>query len=155
MGLTLQFAIGNKTTIINALEKFDLDFFSKLEEENQLADFSFHLIPNDLNLLVSSAVELKDSSPFGLREFLDTQTFYFDSNEKGAYLVDPVIYLLFSEFEENEALEITTKWFDKMRKAHSEEIEISDEVVVAVKQLIAICKDAEVLNLDLVHIWYS
>lgn len=53
MGLSLQFAIGNKQTIIDAAEKFDLDFFEKLEAENQLADFSLHLIPDDLNFLVS------------------------------------------------------------------------------------------------------
>lgn len=154
MGLSLQFAIGNKQTIIDAAEKFDLDFFEKLEAENHLADFSLHLIPDDLNFLVSSATEIKEINSFGLREYLDTEIFYFDSEERGAYLVNPVIKILFADFEKNEANNITTKWFDKMRIEHNEDLEVTNEAIEAVEKLISISKDAELLGLDLVHIWH-
>ena len=98
MGLSLQFAIGNKGTIINAAEKFDLDFFDNMEAQNLLADFSLHLIPNDLNLLVNSATEIRNIATFGLREYLDTEIFCFDSEEFGAYLVNPIIKDLFADF---------------------------------------------------------
>ena len=154
MGLSLQFAIGNKQTIIDAAEKFDLDFFEKLEAENQLADFSLHLIPDDLNFLVSSATEIKEITSFGLWEYLDTEIFYFDSDERGAYLVNLVVTILFANFEKNEANNITTKWFNKIRSEHNEDLKVTNEAIEAVEKLISISKDAELLGLDLVHIWH-
>lgn len=154
MGLSLLFAIGDKETIIDAAEKFDLDFFDKLETENKLADFSLHLIPDDLNFLVNSATELREITSFGLREYLDTETFYFDSEERGAFLVNPIIKILFADFNENEAGKITNQWFNKMRKEHNENLEVTDEAIVAVAKLISISKEAEASNMDLMHIWY-
>ena len=103
MGLTLLFAIGDKQTIIDAAEKFDLDFFEMLETENKLADFSLHLIPNDLNLLVNSATEFREITSFGLREYLDTEIFNFNAEDRGAYLVNPIIKILFADFDKNAA----------------------------------------------------
>ena len=154
MGLSLQFVIGNKQALIDACEKLDLDFFGKLEDENKLADFSLHLIPNDLNFLVNSATELKQISPFGLREYLDTEIDYLDSEERGAYLVDPIITILFSDFDKSETLNLTEKWFEKMKVKYNEDLEVSSEAIISVEQLISICKEAESLNLDLVHIWH-
>ena len=154
MGLSLQFAIGNKQTVIDAAERFDFDFFDSLEAENRLADFSLHIIPNDLNLLVNSATELKEITSFGLREYLDTEIFCFDSEESGAYFVNPVIKTLFADFDKNEAPKVTNRWFDKMRIEHNEDLEVTKEAIEAVEKLISICKDAETLNEDLVHIWY-
>ena len=37
MGSTLQFAIGNKTKIISAVEKEDFDFFEMLEAESKIS----------------------------------------------------------------------------------------------------------------------
>ncbi len=71
MGLSLQFVIGDKTEILNAVRHFDFDVIEKLESENKLADFSLHLIADDLNLLVKSANEELGEEPFGLREHLD------------------------------------------------------------------------------------
>jgi hypothetical protein len=153
MGLTLQFVIGNKQEIIYAVEKEDLDFFEKLECQNHLADFSLHIIPNDLNLLIAAATELKEIQLFGLREYLDTEIHYFDSEERGAYLVDSIIVILFSDFQKSDASELTTKWFKKMDVEHNEVLEVSNKAIDSVERLIIICKEAEILNLDLVHIW--
>lgn len=154
MGLTLQFAIGKKQDIINAVENFDFDFIDKLESENRLADFSLHLIPNDLNFLVNCASELKGKPMLDLRENLDTQAFFIDSEDGGAYFVNPIISSLFSEFDKSDVTEIANKWFDKMRVAHNEELEISEAALVAIQKLISISKEAKNLNLDLVHIWF-
>ena len=96
MSLTLQFAIGDKRTLIDATKNFDFEFFDKLANENLLADFSLHLIPNDLNLLVNAATELQQIPAFGLRENIDTASYYFDAAENGAYLVERKIVALFS-----------------------------------------------------------
>lgn len=154
MGLSLQFAIGNKGTIINAAEKFDLDFFDNMEAQNRLADFSLHLIPNDLNLLVNSATEIRNIATFGLREYLDTEIFCFDSEEFGAYLVNPIIKDLFADFNNKEGNLLTNKWFDKMISTHNEDLEVTQDAIEAVEKLISICKEAKMSNLDLVHIWY-
>jgi len=154
MGLTLQFAVGEKQPIITAVERFDFDFLNQLESENKLADFSLHIEPNDLNFLVNSATELLNIGLFGLREFLDTTKFYFDSEEGGAYLVGAPVVSLFSKFNENAAAELTHKWFEKMTAEYEQETVVSDDAIEAVRKLIAISKKAQEQNLDLVHIWF-
>ena len=154
MGLTLQFVVGQKQIIINAVENSNSDLLDEFETQNLLADFSLHIIPNDLNYLVNVATELRSREIFGLREHLDTTTFYYDSEEYGAYLVDSEICSLFSEFKETDALEITTKWFDKMQSVYEEDIEVNNDAIDAVKTFIQICKKAKKENLDLVHIWF-
>jgi hypothetical protein len=153
MGVTLQFAIGNRDAIIDAIKNLDLDFLNKLESNNQLADFSLHLEPVDLNYLVNSAAELKAKPSLGLRENLDTETFYYDSEEGGAFLVAPIITDLFSEFDKSESTELTNKWFEKMRAVYNDDTEVTDDAISSVEKLISICKEAKSLNNDLVHIW--
>lgn len=154
MGLTLQFAVGDKQQIIDAVKRFDFDFLDQLESENKMADFSLHIEPNDLNFLVGSAAELINIGEFGLRECLDTTKFYFDSEEGGAYFVDTTIIHLFSRFNENDARNITHKWFQKMTAEYEQDTPVNDDAIQAVEALIAISKDAQEQNLDLVHIWY-
>ncbi len=154
MGLTLQFAVGQKQAIISAVENTNFDMLDELESQNFLADFSLHIIPNDLDFLVNVATELTSREMFGLREHLDTTNYYYDSEEYGAYWVDSEVCSLFSEFQESDALVITTKWFDKMKSLHEEDIEVNDDAIDAVKTLIEICKKAKKENLDLVHIWF-
>ncbi len=154
MGLTLQFAIGERQTLIDAVKRFDLEFLDDIVSANQLADFSLHITPNDLNFLIYSVTELKQKAQFGLRENLDTTLFYFDSEEAGAYLVDAKIKNLFSELDKNDASAIANKWFNKMSIEYKEEMSCTDETVTSIEQLITICKTANELNLDLVHIWY-
>jgi hypothetical protein len=120
MGLVLQFAIGEKIEVIKAFEDFNEDFLDDLEFQNHLVDFSLHIIPNDLNFLVNIAAGLKNKPVFGLREYLDTSVFYFDEPSSGAYFVNPIIKELFSTFEESDALEITNKWFEKLKIEYKE-----------------------------------
>jgi hypothetical protein len=154
MGLTLQFAIGEKQIIIDAAERFDFDFLHQLESENKLADFSLHFVPNDLNFLVNSATELMNIPLFGLREYLDTTNFYFDSKGGGAYFVNPVVTSLFSKFNENDALGLTSIWFRKMTIEYKEEMVVNDDAIEAVRKLILISKQAQEQDLDLIHIWF-
>ncbi len=155
MGLTLQFVVGDKHTIIEAIKDEDFDKLEDLENQNLIADFSLHITPNDLNFLVNSATELRQHPKFGLREFLDTTSHFFDSEWCGAYLVDSRISSLFSEFKITDALEITTIWFDKMRNEYKEDLDVNEDAIDAVKRLIEICKKATSLKLDLVHIWFA
>jgi hypothetical protein len=154
MGLTLQFVIGDKETIIEATKNFDFDYFNKLESENQLADFSIHLIPDDLNLLVNAATELQSIQSFGLRENLNTEVSYFDSEDCGAYLVDTKVRTLFATLEDKDVLSLTQKWFDKMNELHDEDLRLTDDAIHSVKQLISICKNAEQTKIDMVHVWF-
>ncbi|HLK28315.1 MAG TPA: hypothetical protein VKT28_07025 [Puia sp.] len=154
MGLTLQFAIGDKFKLINAAKDFDFDLLNKLENENQLADFSLHLIPDDLNLLVNAATELKQIPIYGLRENIDTEIYYFDLEESGAYLVDKKIVALFSTFDDKNVLPLTEKWFEKMNIAHNEELEVTDAAIDSVQHLISISRNAMQNNADMVHIWF-
>ncbi|HMI63974.1 MAG TPA: hypothetical protein VK518_23820 [Puia sp.] len=154
MGLTLQFAIGEKQTIIDSVERADFDFLYQLESENRIADFSLHIMPNDLNFLVNSATELKHITVFGLREYLDTTNFYFDSEDGGAYFVDTAITSLFAKFNESDAPGLTYKWFGKLTVEYNEDIVVNDDAIDAVRKLILISKQAQEQHLDLIHIWF-
>ena len=154
MGLTLQFAIGKKQTIIDAVERFDFDFLYQLESENKIADFSLHILPNDLNFLVNSATEMINVTVFGLREYLDTTDFFFDSEERGAYFVDAAIINLFLRFSVSDAPVLTYKWFEKMTAEYKDNTVVNDDAIEAVRKLISISKQAHEERLDLIHIWY-
>ena len=125
-----------------------------LEAESKIADFSIHINAKDLILLINSATELKGNNPLNFRANLDTSNFYFDTEDRGAYFVDPIIQILFSKFLRTDAVIITTKWFEKMSKEYSEDLEVTEESISAVEQLIAICQESQSKNLDLVHIWF-
>lgn len=91
---------------------------------------------------------------FGLTEYLDTTNFYFDSEEGGAFFVNPVVTSLFCKFNENDALELTSLWFGKMTSEYEEEMVVNDDAIEAVRKLILISKQAQAQDLDLVHIWF-
>ncbi len=155
MGLSLQFVIGDKTEILNAVRHFDFDVIEKLESENKLADFSLHLIADDLNLLVKSANEELGEEPFGLREHLDFSEHFVDSEDGGATLVNQRVSVLFSRFDKNQANELAIRWVEKMEKAHQEEIGVNPHIVNAIERLIEISKISVDQKLDLVHIWFT
>lgn len=155
MGLSLQFVIGNRTEILNAIRQFDFDFIEKLESENKLADFSLHLIPNDLNLLVNSANEALDETPFGLRENLDFSEHFVDSEDGGATLVSPKVSVLFSRFDRSKVRGLADRWVEKMEKMHNEKIGVNPEIMNSIDQLIGISKKSIEQNLDLIHIWFK
>jgi len=144
--------INNKSSTLS--KRFDFDFLDQLQSKNKTADFSLHIVPNDLNFLVGSATELINVAEFGLRECLDTTNFYFDSQDGGAYFVDTAITHLFSRFNENDARDLTHRWFEKMTTEYEEDVPVNDDAVKAVEALITITKDAQERNLDLVHFWY-
>lgn len=154
MGLTLQFVTGDKKQIVNSIKDSDFDLLEKIEKENDVADFSLHLIPNDLNLLVNAATEIAGLPTFGLREHLDFEENFFDSEDGGACFVDPKIKTLFAKFSDTQAAHISKLWVEKMESEHNEKIGINDDIIDAVKQLISLSKSAVNKNLDVVHVWY-
>ncbi|MES2593397.1 MAG: hypothetical protein V4608_16055 [Bacteroidota bacterium] len=154
MGLTLQFLIGDKRQIIGFVKDEDFDGLERIEDLG-IADFSFHLIPNDLNLLVNAASEVAGLQKFGLREHLDFQEFYFDAEDRGACFVNPRIKELFSMFNPDQAVDISKTWVKKMEKEHNEEIGVNDDIVESVRQLILLSKNSVAKNIDLVHLWFG
>ena len=155
MGLTLQFAVGQKETIISAVEKEDFEFLEKLDVESNIADLSFHLEPNDLNLLVTAATELLKVNPTGLREHLDFDEHFFDAADRGAVYVHPNIPLLFAALETRDSEDLANRWFLALSSQYNEEIKVTPELIGAIKQLITICKKTNEQNQDLVHIWFA
>jgi hypothetical protein len=156
VGLTLQFVVGDKDEILDAVEQSDFDFIHRLQNEKRLADFSLHLIPDDLNLLVNAAAELLGERLFGLRENLDLSEYGVDTAEAdgGAMLVNPIVANLFSRFESKAANDIASRWVEKMEAEHGEQIGLNSDIISSVRQLIDICKVSVDKKLDLVHIWY-
>jgi hypothetical protein len=153
MGLTLQFLVGDKKQIIESIKNEEFDFLETVEKENNMADFSLHLIPNDLNLLVNAATEMAGLQKFGLREHLDFNKNFFDSEDRGACLVNSEIKLLFSKFNNEQAVDLANAWVNKMEKEHNEEIGVNPGIIDAIKQLIYVSKKSVERNLDLVHVW--
>jgi hypothetical protein len=118
MGLILQFYIGNKDEIVDAVAYEDFVVLEELEHGNKLADFSLHIEPNDLNLLLEVIAEYKGQNKISLRENLDTEKCFFDETDRGAYFVKPIIQSLVSNCSVNDIAGIAQLWYAKLSEVH-------------------------------------
>ncbi|RZJ91511.1 MAG: hypothetical protein EOO60_07935 [Hymenobacter sp.] len=154
MGLTLQFAIGKKEQIIEAVRSFDEDFLDLQEQEGKTADFSLHILPQDLDTLVLLASIRYGSQTINLRENLDTTQYFFDAEDTGAYYVQPIVSQVFAAIESEGATELVTQWFASMSATYQEKITPTFEATAAVQKLLVLAKAARDEALDLVHFWW-
>lgn len=154
MGLTLQFAVGNEIDMIRSVKSVDFDFLDKLEQDGLLADFSLHIEPRDLDMLVRCACAVKKMPEMTLRENLDFETTYVDEPEYGATLVSNRIVSLFASFDESNAQALSEAWFYEISEAYPlEDIKLTNEATQAVRMLITISKRAQQHNSAMMHFW--
>jgi hypothetical protein len=155
MGLTLQFAVGPKDVILDAIRDEDFHYLESLEEAGDFADFSLHLEPRDLDYLVRVASSTSGGEVKSLREHLLFDESAVDEQDRGGVLVSNEIVLLFSHLNPKDGESIAKAWYKQLSLAYPEEtIEYDDDAGRATTQLIGVCKKAKAGYGALVHIWF-
>ena len=156
MGVSLQFVIGNKEEIIDAERDENYEFAIDLQSKGLAADFSLHIALDDLDYLVDVVSELRNIDSFGLIDNLDSDEFFFTSEDGGcgAYYVLPNIKDLFASLDYSNTQQIAADWYKRLSIEYDQKIEINSDVINAIEQMITICKKAnEYPKQDLVFIW--
>lgn len=155
MGLKLQFFIGDKDNIVNAVADEDFDILEELEDQGDFADFSLHLSPKDLNVLINIISSHLSDDSFGLRENLDTEDCYFDENDRGAFYVKDMVKNLIAKTSEKDAAIYASRWYNKLSEEYPDEhIGDSSMAEQPISDLIRICQIALKEDKCLVHVWF-
>ena len=149
MGLTLSFIMGSSAMILNALQSDDYDlFYNEIDEE---ADFSLQLQPKDIETLSVCASEFNGNKPMSFRKQIAV---LLDDEDKGLFLISDrwINYIGSIPLEKHHAL--CVKWFEKMNDDYpDEDIEITEDAIVAVKDLLEICRLCINTKKELLHYW--
>ena len=152
MGLALEFIIGNTKAIIGALQAEDFDWMEDRALVQARADFSLHLIPQDLSLL-SHAIGIHTGQPLqdlrsSLSALVDTETF-------GALAVEPAWIAYVATLSPERIPAVVETWFEMMRVEHSQpKLQVTPDAKQAIEELLALCQLSQVTSCDVIHFWY-
>ena len=157
MGITLQFYSGDAKRIMDDVANSTRSYLDALVVRGRHADFSLHLIPNDLGYLTEIACRRLSRPLTTLREHLLLDSPHVDEPDRGAYLVDREWVNIFAQNDLRSAKELTDEWFALMRRVYvDEELLSSSDAADAVSDLISLCKVASSNAEDeIVHVWFG
>lgn len=153
------FLAGDRSAIITAIENENEDEQTEeftpyiLETEGLGVDFTFHLIPKDLDILVQSICTIYQLPPTTLRENLDFEGHFYDTEHCGASYVQSVIRDIFAKVPEEDADAIAAQWFERLSALHNEALLPEPHVAEAIAAMIRLCRRAVDEQLDIVHYW--
>jgi hypothetical protein len=140
MGLTLEFYLGDAERIALAIQEVDLETLYDPQVVQQKADFSLHILPKDLNLLSRAIGAAAGISPIELRDHL---TVLIDEVDRGMLEVDRVWIDYAASASQDDVPRISKAWVDAMNHQYAGDAVLSDDLVQAVHDLLAICKSAQ------------
>jgi hypothetical protein len=156
MGISLEFVAAPHKQVFDAVMGLDLDMLDHLRIPGRYADFSFHLTPNDLNLLTDEACQMLNDEPVDFRESLDTYGWHIDEPDRGAYLVYRDWVELFSLMDDDQPDHLAGRWFARMGEKYDEPgMTVTPEVIDAVRALLSVCQYAIKSESDVVHYWFA
>jgi hypothetical protein len=151
MGLTMEFRAGPSRELAKA---FCAAEFDRLEAISRVvADFSLHLSPNDLDLL---AMELSDISRHPVLAFTDVVDgpIAGDDAECGAFLVSEGFVSMVASVPEGSASDIAERWMARVSGDSGEqEIAATADTVMAISELLRLCRTAKEEGLEVVYCW--
>ncbi len=160
MGLSLEFYTGDSDKIKPAFLQDEIEpYFSPMDlldepgvVERQ-ADLSFHLEPDDLNLLSLQFGKYSGRPPIPLRPYL---SILLDEIDHGLLLVADswVEYVAAVRTEDIPA--IVEAWFQSARdKYQDKRIQVSPPVIQAVRDLVELCRYARQKKSKVYHAWQA
>jgi hypothetical protein len=153
MGLSLEFLSGHQQDIVSALEDADLERLYDDSVTKAKADFSFHLEPDDLNLLSLSIGKHSRQEPLELREYL---TVLVDEPDFGALAVSEIWLAYVAEASNTQAEAIAKDWINSVADRHNDvELQLDASHVEAVRALILLCQQAVKEFLEVMHVWFA
>ena len=152
MGLSLEFLLGEPHGIIGAVKEMELERLIDPAVVRRLADFSLHIIPNDLNLLSQAIGTSAGKDPIDLRPFMKV---VLDEVDRGVLTVDPVWVSYVASASSDRVAEIAEIWAVSMQHKYNDpELIAAPEVRQAVEDLIELCNEAEREGGQVLHVWH-
>ena len=151
MGLLMEFRIGDAKALATAFQSLELEKLDALSQG--AADFSLHLSPQDLDALVE---ELGRAAGHEMLAFTDVagQPLAGDRAESGVFLISRAFVSMVASIPDDSASEIAERWMGRVAEECGDpDIVATADTVVAVSELIRICRKAGVEDLDLVYCW--
>ena len=157
MGISLEFyAVLSHEEVFSAVEEMDFETLEGLQVDGRYADFSLHITPNDLDLLTNAICQVLNEEPIGLREYLDTEGWFINEEDRGAFLVFQAWVGLVANCTLSQAELIASRWFESMRDEYGDsEIIKTPESIDSISSLIALCSSAGNSELVVVHTWFE
>jgi hypothetical protein len=147
----MEFRIGEATALATAFQALE---FEKLEALTLgAADFSLHLSPQDLDALV---VELSRAVGHEILAFVDVagKTLTGDDSESGVFSMSSAFVSMVASIPDESASEIAERWMARVAdECGDPNVAATADTVVAVSELIRICRKARLEHLDLVYCW--
>jgi hypothetical protein len=154
MGLTLEFYMGDPTTIGPAVADVDFDVLDDSSVVQERADLSLHIQPKDLDTLSREAAVLLQREPVLLQQSLG-EAIGGNESDHGAFLVAPEWVAQIGALQPDAASELTRRWMTAMAKEYDDpEIQVTPPAEAAVSSLIALCRRANQSSSPVVHAWF-
>jgi hypothetical protein len=147
----MEFRIGDAEALAAAFQSLE---FEKLEALSRgAADFSLHLSPGDLDAL---AVELSRAAGHEILAFADVagKALTGDDAESGVFSISTAFVSMVASIPEDSSSVIAERWMARVAEECGDpNIAATAHTVIAVSELIRICRKAHAEHLDLVYCW--
>jgi hypothetical protein len=153
MGLSVEFYAGDAKAIADAFNQSDFDALRSGAAARRYADFSLHLSPTDLDLLSEVLAEHSSRPALALYDCIGP-SIGGEPGESDAYLVDPKWVDMIAAADLESAESLTASWIGRVGAELGETLPVTPEAVVAMQNLIALCRFAKAAGTDVVHTWY-
>lgn len=153
MGLSIEFYAGNAATIGAAFSAVAFDELRDGRKSIAYADLSLHIGLDDVDLLSAAIADATGKPLVTLLDGLTANVGAID-DEGSADVVDRAWVAMVSALDAAHAPAVAADWIRRVGEAQGEVLEVTDHAVVAVQDLLALCKKALSANADVVCVWY-
>lgn len=151
MGISQEFYTGNADAIGTAFGQLDFDALEALR--TAYADFSLHLSPTDLDILSEKIAEQVKRPPVLLLDSLERSL--ADLGDDGAADVVAKAWVeMVADLPERDCKSVAAAWIQSVGDELGEQLELTDDAVLAVQNLVSLCRQAKEQSLDVVYTWY-
>jgi hypothetical protein len=151
MGQLVHFYAGDPQTIGRAFEAHDFGTLDNRSTIPLFSDFSLHLSPIDYELLSEAIQSTVGRGPSSLTDALGTLV-GGDDNNSAANIVSPEWVEMVASVRDDQIETVLHAWIAATSEEHSEPVtEPTDDVRMAFRELIALCREAQKRGLPVVH----
>ena len=148
----MEFYAGDPYAITKPVDHLGYDRLDDPLVAGAKADFSLHLIPDDLNFLSRAIAETTRQRPMGLRPIMQI---VIDKPDYGVLAVDPGWVAYVARAEVQQAAVIADAWAKSLNLARADDLVANTHVLKAIEDLIVLCQQAHRSRKAVVHVWYA
>jgi hypothetical protein len=153
MGQLVHFYAGDPATIGRAFGAHDFATLNNRDTIPLFSDFSLHLSPIDYDFLTEAIAHAIDFGPTSLTEALETQVGAV-GNDGSADIVAAEWVRMVAAVNDQQIEGILAEWMRAVAEEHGEPVnEPTDDVRVALRELIALCQESLKRGIPVVHTW--